>query len=293
MDVNKKRLPSQELHKLFKPLILQDNSIELLGSAGLASQKYSSDYDLFSVVKQRLTPEEVYNACIRILDGVEKEPNIFLIEYKIQRKDGTKTKFYPDTSILQGRGLFSSISNAFNTVKNKVSNIIAPVSKQNFTLNPDFPPLSIMFQVIDNSYRSKNRDASISGYDLIYSTPTLVFYKKDNMILVGVRGTADARDTRADLLIPLGLLHTSARYVEDLNVMKQIHQQYPNAVYYGVGHSLGGSLTDRFLQVGLLNQAVSYNPAVEKGYFDNTNNKRIYIYLVMLFIIQWVALLVM
>ena len=51
MDVNKKRLPSQELHKLFKPLILQDNSIELLGSAGLASQKYSSDYDLFSVVK--------------------------------------------------------------------------------------------------------------------------------------------------------------------------------------------------------------------------------------------------
>jgi hypothetical protein len=59
--------------------------------------------------------------------------------------------------------------------------------------------------------------------------------------------------------------------------MKQIHQQYPNAVYYGVSHSLGGSLTDRFLQVGLLNQAVSYNPAVEKGYFDNTNNKRIYI----------------
>ena len=59
--------------------------------------------------------------------------------------------------------------------------------------------------------------------------------------------------------------------------MKQIHQQYSNCIFYGVGHSLGGALVDRFLQAGLLNQAVSYNPAVEKGYFDNTNNKRIYI----------------
>ena len=277
MDVNQKRQPSPELRKLFKHLILQGNRIELLGSAGLQSQQYNSDYDLFSVVKQTLTPEEAYNECIRILDGVQKEPNIFFIEYKIQRKDGSKTKFYPDTHSLQGRGLFSSISNAYNTVKNKVSSIIAPVSKQNFTFNPDFPPLSVMYQVIDNSYRSEDRDASISGYDLIYSTPTLVFYKKENMILVGVRGTADARDTRADLLIPLGLLHTSARYVEDIEVMKQIHQQYSNCIFYGVGHSLGGALVDRFLQAGLLNQAVSYNPAVEKGYFDNTKNKRIYI----------------
>ena len=113
MDINKKRLPSTDLQKLIKPLIFKNSRIELLGSAGLQSQQYYSDYDLYSVVKERLTPEEAYNECIRILDGVGREPNIFLVEYKIQRKDGSKTKFYDDDT-LQGAGLFSSIkANSF------------------------------------------------------------------------------------------------------------------------------------------------------------------------------------
>ena len=118
MDINKKRLPSTDLQKLIKPLIFKNSRVELLGSAGLQSQQYYSDYDLYSVVKEIITPEEAYNECIRILDGVEKEPNIFLIEYKIQRKDGSKTKFYNDDT-LQGAGLFSSIKNGYNTVKIK------------------------------------------------------------------------------------------------------------------------------------------------------------------------------
>ena len=61
MDINKKRLPSTDLQKLIKPLIFKNSRIELLGSAGLESQQYYSDYDLYSVVKERLTPEEAYN----------------------------------------------------------------------------------------------------------------------------------------------------------------------------------------------------------------------------------------
>jgi hypothetical protein len=72
-------------------------------------------------------------------------------------------------------------------------------------------------------------------------------------------------------------LDTSARYKEDVAVMKSIHQKYPDATYYGVGHSLGGAVVDLFLHEGLLNQAVSYNGAVEKRFLNNNNNKRIYI----------------
>ena len=72
MDINKKRLPSTDLQKLIKPLIFKNSRVELLGSAGLQSQQYYSDYDLYSVVKERLTPEDAYNECIRILDGVER-----------------------------------------------------------------------------------------------------------------------------------------------------------------------------------------------------------------------------
>jgi len=274
MDINKKRLPSTDLQKLIKPLIFKNSRVELLGSAGLESQKYYSDYDLYSVVKERLTPEEAYNECIRILDGVEREPNIFLIEYKIQRKDGSKDKFY---NSMKGGGLFSSIKKGFNTVKNKVSNIFSSSPKPTFTFNDDFPPLALMYEIIDNAYKQTERDKNINGYELIQGTRTLVFYKKGDIILVGVRGTADARDSKADLLIPLGKLDTSARYKEDVGVIKNIHQKYPDATYYGVGHSLGSAVVDLFLHAGLLNQAVSYNGAVEKRFLNNNNNKRIYI----------------
>ena len=128
MDINKKRLPSTELQKLIKPLIFKNSRVELLGSAGLQSQQYYSDYDLYSVVKERLTPEEASNECIRILDEVEKEPNIFLVEYKIQRKDGSKTKFYTNDT-LQGAGLFSAIKKGYTTVKDKVNSVLSYTAK--------------------------------------------------------------------------------------------------------------------------------------------------------------------
>ena len=61
--------------------------------------------------------------------------------------------------------------------------------------------------------------------------------------------------------------------------MKKIHQEYKynKNIFYGVAHSLGSTIIDRFLQESLLSQSISFNPAVEKGYFNNTNNKRIYI----------------
>ena len=283
MDVNQKRQPSSNLRRLIKPLIFKGNRIELLGSAGLQSQQYYSDYDLYSVIKQKLTPDEAYKECMKILDNVEKDPNMFFIEYKIQRQDDTKTKFY---STLTGDGFFSDISqgikkvasSVLNTTKAAINTMFLPTaSKQNFTFHDDFPALSIMYDVIDNAYKQKNRSSNISGYELIYSTPTLVFYKKDNIILVGVRGTADTTDIKADLQIVLGKLGNSARYKEDLKVIKQIHTQYPQATYYGVGHSLGSALVDRFLQAGLLSQAVSYNGAVEPAQRNNAKNKRIYI----------------
>lgn len=65
--------------------------------------------------------------------------------------------------------------------------------------------------------------------------------------------------------MPFGQLNKSARYLEDVAVLRQIKQQYPQATFYGAAHSLGGALCDLFLQEGLLSQAISYNPAVERA----------------------------
>ena len=185
-----------------------------------------------------------------------------------------------DKNKLQQTKLFYAIKNEYTKFQNKITTQNHVEKKKlNFTLNEDFPSSKIIYQVIHNSYIIHNKDKVIYNFNLIYSTNTLVFYKKDNIIIVGVRGTADARDVRADLLLPLGLLNKSERYIEDFNVMKKIHQEYKynENIFYGVAHSLGSTLIDRFLQESLLTQAISFNPAVEKGYFNNTNNKRIYI----------------
>ena len=185
-----------------------------------------------------------------------------------------------DKTKLQQNKLFYAIKNEYTTFQNKVTTQNSVEQKKlNFTLNEDFPPLKIIYQVIHNSYIIHNKDKVIYNFNLIYSTNTLVFYKKDNIIIVGIRGTADARDVRADLLLPLGLLNKTERYIEDLNVMKKMHQDYDynKNIFYGVSHSLGGTIIDRFLKESLLTQAISFNPAVEKGFFNNTNNKRIYI----------------
>jgi hypothetical protein len=205
-----------------------------------------------------------------------------LIEYKDSKEAEYANKYLledvKDKNKLQQTRLFYAIKNEYTKFQNKVTTQNSVENKKlNFTLNEDFPNLKIIYQVIHNSYIINNKDKIINKFNLIYSTNTLVFYKNNNIIIVGIRGTADARDVRADLLLPLGLLNKTERYIEDFNVMKKIHKEYNENIFYGVGHSLGSTIIDRFLQEELLNQAISFNPAVEKGYFNNTNNKRIYI----------------
>ena len=270
MDINQKRLPSSALQKFIKPLIFLGNRIELLGSAGLQSQRYYGDYDLFSAIQQKLRPDDIETELKRIIKNAEKQSNMYLIEYKIERKDNTKTKMSPDG--LAGGGLVSGLYNKFKDYISYDSE--SETIRKNFTLNKDFPPLATMYSVIDNAYRQNDRDNNINGYQFIYGTPTLVLYKKGNMILVGVRGTFDFADLKADLKIIDNNLEESQRWKDDLKVMNDIRAQYPNATYYGVGHSLGGALVDLLLKEELLSQAVSYNPAVERKYRNNTNNLR-------------------
>jgi hypothetical protein len=137
------------------------------------------------------------------------------------------------------------------------------------------PPKSLMIKIADASYEvSPPKD--IEGWKLIKYTRTLKFYKKDNVILVGVRGTADGRDFMADLKIASGSLSSSSRYKEDLATINSVFEANKTATFYGVGHSLGGAIMDLLIQAGYISRGISYNPAVEKAFFNSTRNYRIY-----------------
>ena len=137
------------------------------------------------------------------------------------------------------------------------------------------PPKSLLIKMADASY-DINPAKIIDGWTLIKETKTLKFYKKGNVIIVAIRGTADGRDVYADMKIARGNLEKSTRFIEDLKVMNEVLKENPKDKYYGVGHSLGGAILDLFIEKGYLKSGVSYNPAVEKRAFNSKRNYRIY-----------------
>jgi hypothetical protein len=159
-----------------------------------------------------------------------------------------------------------------------------PVSGEGLSGGGPAPSLNILQQMADASYKDLPR-SEIDNFELVRATPTLKFYKSrgDNTIVVAVRGTRinDPQDIKADVALPLGLLETTQRYLNDLRTLQLFQQQFHPAMYdyYGVGHSLGGAIIDLFLQNHLLHNAVSYNPAIQPKNLAQAHtlpNKRIY-----------------
>ena len=138
-------------------------------------------------------------------------------------------------------------------------------------------PSNDIFQKIAVESYAKEPKKNVDGWELVSFTPTLKFYRKGSDIVVGVRGTADARDTSADLSLAYNGLTSTDRFKEDVGVLKQFQNQYPDIEYYGVGHSLGGAVLDELIKLNLIKSGISYNPAVQPQNFRaDIPNHRIY-----------------
>ena len=142
------------------------------------------------------------------------------------------------------------------------------------------PDRSILQKMATAAY-SSSPPQMIDGWTLLVSTPTLKFYRSENVIVVAIRGTepSDKRDLEADAKIALNKLETTPRYQSDLTTLLNVMKKYPANVfeYYGVGHSLGGAILDSFIKDGWIRNGVSYNPAVQpKNLTAPIPNQRIY-----------------
>jgi gamma-glutamylcyclotransferase (GGCT)/AIG2-like uncharacterized protein YtfP len=96
MNVLQKRLNIEnEIKQIISKLKFKDFNIELKGSANLQSQRYPSDFDLFSQIHGNL--DEFQNHIVKVLEYIINTPNLYLIELKYQYKDGSKRRwFYGD-----------------------------------------------------------------------------------------------------------------------------------------------------------------------------------------------------
>jgi hypothetical protein len=97
MDIQEVKKPN-EFDKGLKNIInkfkLGNNRIILNGSASLKSQKYFSDYDLFSPIENEIRSPKLYEDIKKILKYIDENPDLYFVELKIQNNLDQKYKYY-------------------------------------------------------------------------------------------------------------------------------------------------------------------------------------------------------
>lgn len=84
------------IHKIIDLIKFKKNPIEIKGSASLKSQKFFSDYDLFSKIRGNNSSTDVYNEFKGMLKQIIDSDDIYFVELKLQTLKGDKYKWFPD-----------------------------------------------------------------------------------------------------------------------------------------------------------------------------------------------------
>jgi len=97
MDIAETKQGIDEAIRKFVAVLKLDNSpVIQLGTSSFKTQQFFSDYDLLSPVSNRnLSAQKICAELKRILKSVADMDDIWFIELKIQNKDGSKEKFFP------------------------------------------------------------------------------------------------------------------------------------------------------------------------------------------------------
>jgi len=109
MDISEKKNIPQDLMPYIKLLQLDNNKINLLGTGGLKSQFYYSDFDLFSSIEKKLSDNDLFNKIYKIIDDTNNNNNMYFIEGKIQFLDGDKKRFYSIDELEKKDFIYSKI----------------------------------------------------------------------------------------------------------------------------------------------------------------------------------------
>jgi hypothetical protein len=232
-------------------------------------------------------PESWYELAVKLRS--EKKSDKVIMEAITETKRTKRLEGEGMGSFFKSIG--SKISSGFTKVKdtvvsgfNKASDSYndgrAPTEGTPVVNSYKMPPTIDLYKMESESYGIP--EPGLTGYKLIQSTPSLKIYNKINtdVFIVAIRGTEfkDKDDIGADVSIAMGNLINTPRFKRDLHVIRTEQDRHPKGYWVGVGHSLGGAILDKLLDMGILKEGVSFNPAIEKSNYDiNNNNRRIYL----------------
>lgn len=118
-----------EIKQLIKILHLPNTPLQLKGSASLQSQRFFSDYDFFSNVPY-YSVADAWKLFNEIRQKLLEKPDVYLIEIKLQDKNGHKERFYKDTPL--SREIWNRMYSDLDIIKfdlvDRISGIFTSVS---------------------------------------------------------------------------------------------------------------------------------------------------------------------
>jgi DNA adenine methylase len=120
----------------------------------------------------------------------------------------------------------------------------------------------------------------VGGFRLIKTGTNLAFYEDDDKtVVLAIAGTRSAHEAITEWWrVPFNLIDSGARYKEVESALLAARREFPDATgWFGVGHSLAGSIIDTLIDKGLLDGGHTFNPAIQsKHLLKPTKNTRIF-----------------
>lgn len=201
MNITDRRNLPTELYPFIKLLQYpqKDSRIKILGSAGFASQRFYSDYDLFTKVRKNPKCYKTYIHINEIIEKTSLNPNMYFIEFKLETTKGLKYKVYPNEAIdfnkfcefykdiefikldyiirIENRFLELSIIYSFNPSK---TNYIDSIKNDIKTLTKEkkyFKVLKRIFSLLTKQKKSIDRDNKLIILSKFFNSPIGLQYQ--------------------------------------------------------------------------------------------------------------------
>jgi hypothetical protein len=238
--------------------------------------------DFFSTIQQRIEASQKITKALKRDYSVSTNQLILPLDTTVDEiidvitKNLTTVSAKPDSieRIAENVENFTNITNDFQGLQQTNLQIFEDVEI----------PFELLCDIAYNVYPSnkiKIKTDTKYGYVMILKTATLQIYQptniESNIYLLGVRGTefVEFDDIMADIKIGRNRSITNTkRCIQDIETVRAFVEEPENSDIFliGIGHSLGGAINDELLNAGLIEYAVSFNPAVQKKHVVNNTH---------------------
>ena len=177
------------------------------------------------------------------------------------------------------KGFFTNIISSIYKHEENYSHIHTHVPSESV------PSYKILLKLISEMWDNP----FLKGFKLLKKYNKLRFYQNienPKIILVGIKDTDftsayDIYTIGIRTVMFKGSVTKLKRYNECVKDIIEFQKKYSTNEYYyvGTGLSIGGAISDLFLESGYLHEAVTFNPVIESQFFNRSDIKNYRIYL--------------